>query len=72
VALRVRSDEVNALSTDLYDRIAVAVAVTPAGVRAKAAAALPVWDEEKTMQEEFGFYDLVLNALREAAAGSAA
>lgn len=72
MALRDRSNEINSLSADLYDEIAVAAAVTPAGVRAKAAAALSIWAQEKTLQEEFGFYDLVLNALREAAAGSAA
>ena len=66
-----RSDELCGVSTDLYDQIAVAVAVTPAGIRAKAAAALSLWAQEQTLQEDFGHYDLILNALREAAAGSA-
>ena len=71
VVLYDRSNELCGITTNLYDQIAVAVAVTPAGVRAKAAAALSIWAQEKSMEEEFGFYDLILNALREAAAGSA-
>ena len=66
-----RSDELCGITTNLYDQIAVAVAVTPAGVRAKAAAALSIWAQEKGAEDEFGHYDLILNALREAAAGSA-
>jgi hypothetical protein len=71
VALHDRSNELCSISSDLYDQIAVAVAVRPAGVRAKAAAALSVLVQEKSLREEFWFADLVINALREAAAGSA-
>ena len=71
VALCDRSNELCSLTSELYDQIAVAVAVTSAGIRAKAAAALSLWAQEKTLQEDFGCYDLILNALREAAAGSA-
>ena len=39
-------------------------------VRAKAAAALSVWVQEKTLEEEMWCYELIANALREAAAGS--
>jgi hypothetical protein len=66
-----RSDKLCGLSSDLYNEIAVAVATTPAGVRAKAAAALSIWVQEKRLQEEMWCYDLIHNALREAAAGSA-
>jgi hypothetical protein len=71
VALCDRSNELCSLSSELYDQIAVAAAVTPAGIRAKAAAALSIWALEKSIEDEFGHYDLILNALREAAAGSA-
>jgi hypothetical protein len=71
VALYDRGNELCSISSDLYDQIADAVAVTPAGVRAKAAAALSVLVQETRLREEFWFADLVINALREAAAGSA-
>jgi hypothetical protein len=71
IAIGDRSDELCSLSSDLYDEIAIAVATTPGGVRAKAAAALSIWVQEKRLQEEMWCYDLIANALREAAAGSA-
>jgi hypothetical protein len=70
-ALYHRSNELCEILSGLHDQIAAAVAVTPEGVRAKAAAALSVWVDEKALQKEYAPYDLIANALREAAAGSA-
>ena len=71
-ALINRSNELCGTSTDLYHQIAEAAATSAEGIRAKAAAALSIWVQEKALQEEMWCYDLIHNALREAAAGSAA
>ncbi|MCB8884005.1 hypothetical protein ACELLULO517_27455 [Acidisoma cellulosilytica] len=70
-ALRELSDKLSLQSLDLYDQISDAAAVTPEGIRAKAAAALSIWVQETSIRDEMACYDLILNALREAAAGSA-
>ncbi|WP_284945338.1 hypothetical protein [Acidisoma cladoniae] len=70
-SLRVLSNKLCSQSSDLYDEIALAAATTPQGIRAKCAAAISLLVLEPDLRDEMSFYDLVLNALREAAAGSA-